>query len=389
MTVRIGFDHYTIAHRELSAEATLDFARERGFDGVQFLDPESIDLELDPGRLAAFRRGADERGLYLEVGLPSPNPIRRSRQAERTITAAEHARDLGRYVKAVAALGCRHARAYVGDRHDRFRNDHPWETQRDASIEVLTRLAPQLRDLGVRVALETHADQTVDELLEMIERLGPEIAGVTLDTGNLVMRLDDPIEAVKRLAPHVLCTHVKDAVLAFSPRGLRWQARPIGSGVLPMPDLLTPLLHARSDLPLSIELHPRTYDLPIFDPDWLAYFPRLRADSLAAVVRLTATCERRYAEGSLTRPELIEAIPWSARDLDWLASSLGYLRTVVEMLTRLEIWGDSPPTLDSGTSRPSAPTDERTGRGRPSGEGRCPGDRRALGGTGRGGRTSP
>ena len=40
--------------------------------------------------------------------------------------------------------------------------------------------------------------------------------GVTLDTGNLVMRLDDPVEAVARLAPHVLATHVKDAVLAFS-----------------------------------------------------------------------------------------------------------------------------------------------------------------------------
>jgi sugar phosphate isomerase/epimerase len=337
MSVRIGFDQYTIAHRGLSPEATLDFAREHGFDGVQFLELASLDPALDPARLGAFRDVAEGNGLYLEVGLPSPNPVRRSRQAGRTVDPVEHARDLARHVEAIAVLGCRHARAYAGDRHDRFRTDAPWSAQRAATIEVLRLLSPRLVDLGVRVALETHADQTTDELLEMIERVGPEAAGVTLDTGNLVMRLDDPVEAVARLAPHVLCTHVKDAALAFSPRGLVWQARPIGSGVLPMPDLLAPLLRTRPDLALSIELHPRTYDLPIYDRSWLAFFPALRPESLAAVVRLAATCERRYAEGSLARPEAVEAIPWRGRDLDWLASSLGYLRTAVAMLTRLDV----------------------------------------------------
>jgi sugar phosphate isomerase/epimerase len=336
MPVRIGFDHYTIGHRGLSPEATLEFACRHGFDGVQFLEPESIDAALDPARLAAFLGEADARGLYLEVGLPSPNPVRRSRLEGRGVDPSEHARDLGRQVEAIAALGCRHARAYVGDRHDRFRTDVPWPDQRAATVEVLRRLAPRLRDLGVRVALETHADQTVAELLEMIDRVGPETTGVTLDTGNLVMRLDDPIAAVARLAPHVLCTHVKDAVLAFGPRGLRWQARPVGSGGLPVPDLLATLLQARGDLALSIELHPRTYDLPIYDPSWLAFFPGLRPESLAAVVRIAAACERRYAEGSLDRPEVVEAIPWEERDLDWLASSLGYLRTVAAGIARLE-----------------------------------------------------
>jgi sugar phosphate isomerase/epimerase len=336
MAVRIGFDHYTIAHREQTPEETLDFAREHGFDGVQFLESAALDPALGPDRLAAIRDAALERGLYLEVGLPSPNPIRRSRQEERTVAPKEHARDLAAHVEAVALLGCRHARAYVGDRHDRFRTDVPWAAQRAATVEVLERLAPQLRRRGVKVALETHADQTADELLEMIERVGPDIAGVTLDTGNLVMRLDDPIAAVSKLAPHVLATHVKDAVLAFTPRGLAWQARPIGSGVLPMPDLLAPLIRGRPDLTLSIELHPRTYDLPIYDKSWLAYFPGLRPESLAAVVRLAALCEARYAENSLDRPEVIEAIPWSDRDLDWLARSLGYLKKAAAMLTRFE-----------------------------------------------------
>jgi sugar phosphate isomerase/epimerase len=335
MATRIGFDHYTISHRNLSAEATLEFARSHGFDGVQFLEPTSIDGDLDPKRLADFGRKVRGFGLYLEVGLPSPNPVRRSRQEGRQITAEEHARDLVRHIEAVAVLGCRHARAYVGDRHDRFRTDTPWNIQRAATLDVLNRLAPRLREQGVRVALETHADLTVDELLGMLDRLGPEISGVTLDTGNLVMRLADPVRASERLAPHVLTTHIKDAVLAFTPRGLCWQARPVGSGILPMPDILAPLLHANPGLALSIELHPRTYDLPIYDPNWLAFFPDLRPESLAAVVRLAALCERRYAEGSLPRVEVVEAVSWAERDLDWLASSLGYLRPVVKVLSGL------------------------------------------------------
>ncbi len=84
-------------------------------------------------------------------------------------------------------------------------------------------------------------------------------------------------------------------------------------------------------------MHPRDYDLPIYDRSWLAFFPEGRPESLVAVVREScraASC--RFAEGSLARPEAIEAIPWADRDLDWLAGSLGYLRRAVEMIARLD-----------------------------------------------------
>jgi sugar phosphate isomerase/epimerase len=332
ISTRIGFDRYTIEHRGLDARKLLEFAQAHSFDGVQFLEPAVIDAELDHHRLAEFRRLADAMGLYIEVGLPSPNPVRRERELSRPVTPAEWALDLARHVAAAAALGCRHARVYVGDRHDRFRGDLSWAGQIEATVEVLRRLRPQLLDLGIRIAIETHADLTARELIAMLDEVGRDIAGVTLDTGNLIMRLDDPVEAAVRLAPTVLATHVKDAVLAFTPRGLCWQARPVGSGIVPLPDILSALIRANPAIALSIELHPRTYDLPIFDRQWLAYFPDLRPDSLAEVVRLAALCESRYALGTLPRPEVVEAIPWAERDLDWLAMSLGYLRSVVPTL---------------------------------------------------------
>jgi sugar phosphate isomerase/epimerase len=335
MTTRIGFDHYTISGRELSARETLDFARDHGLEGVQFLEPSVIDAQLDPGRLTGLRALADQMGLYLEVGLPSPSPVRRSREIGQSVSPAELAEDLGPQLDAVAALGCRYARVFIGNRHDRFRSDIPWSAQVEASREVLALLTPRLLELGVKLAIETHADFMVQELVDLLGRLDPGAFGVTLDTANLLMRLDDPVEAVETLAPWILGTHIKDAVLAFTSRGLCWQARPVGSGILPLPDILACLMKHCPAVHLTIELHPRTYDLPIFDRKWLAYFPSLRPDSLASIIQLAALCESRYTEGSLPRPDELETTPWADRQLDWLARSVGYLKSVVPALSSL------------------------------------------------------
>ncbi len=336
MSTRIGLDQYTVGDMSLSPVALLAFAIEHGLDGVQFLEPAAIDAELSAPRLAKFRHKADALGLYLEVGLPSPNPTRRSRAGQREISSAEHASDLRRHIEGVAALGCRHARVYLGDRHDRFRRDPCWKVQIDATEEVVRALTPCLRDHDVKLAIETHADLTVDELLRLLDRLDPEVGGVTIDTGNLVMRLDEPLRAIERLAPRVLATHVKDCVLEEGPRGLRWQARAVGSGILPMPDLLAPLILANRDLNLSIELHPRTYDLPINDPSWLAFFSDSGPDDLSLIVQMAKACEARYHSGDLPRPQEVEAIPWRDRAPEWLASSLGYLRRVIPAMIEPE-----------------------------------------------------
>lgn len=333
--MRLGFDYYTVAHRRLSASECLQFAVDHGMDGVQFLDPSAIDPSLDHSALRAIADEARFRGLYLECGLPSPNPLRPRKPRLGPASTADHVRFLLPHLEAVKALGCDSARVYLGDRHDRFRNDLPWSRQISATVEVLKELRPVLTGLGLRIALENHADLTVDELLKVVDDVGSDVLGVTLDTGNLVMRLDDPLRAIERLAPLVMMTHVKDCVLAFTSRGLAWQARPVGAGVLPIPDILSALVAWNPSLNLSIELHPRIYDLPIFDPAWLRHFPDLKPADLAGVVRLAHESERRFSDGRLERPDDVEAVPWGERDLDWLARSVGYLRPVVSLLTSL------------------------------------------------------
>lgn len=340
--MRIGFDIYTIAHRAYSPAEALDFAKEHGFAGIQFLEPSALDRDLNHDRLVGIANHARELGHYLEIGLPSPNPTRRARSEERPINSLEHAEYLIPHILAVSAMGCKHARVYVGDRHDRFRREPSWQFQLEETQKVLSALVPTLRECGLKVAIETHADVTLHEMLELLNALPDDVAGVTLDTGNLVMRLDDPVEVVETLAPKVICTHVKDAVLARTPRGLCWQARPVGSGILPMPDLLAPLLRANPNLNFSVELHPRTYDLPILDPTWLAHFPH---NNLPAVLELAAKAELKYANGTLATPEFVEAIPWPERDFEGLAQSLGYLKKLLPILEKMTERLDSPSGL--------------------------------------------
>ncbi|MDX2035366.1 MAG: sugar phosphate isomerase/epimerase family protein [Isosphaeraceae bacterium] len=346
--MRIGLDHYTIAHRGLAPLQALAHVKSLGLDGLQFLEPSALAADLDPARLGEIRDQAAADGLYLEIGIPSPNPVRRSRAVGRTVEPDEHADALRREVEAAKLLGVRHIRAYIGDRHDRFRTDTPWATQLDASADVIRRLSPLLRDLGLRIAIETHADLTVAEILRLLDVLGTDTAGVTLDTGNLFMRLEDPLPAATRLAPYVLATHLKDAVVFPTDRGLAWQSRPLGSGLVPLPEILTLLARHHPDLALSIELHPRTYDLPIADPSWLAFFPDLEPGSVEAIVAHS----RRAAgapynkEGIPLDPAAIEAISWPDREPAWVAQSAQFLRRMVE-----EIAPRRPPGGDQSTSR--------------------------------------
>ena len=114
----------------------------------------------------------------------------------------------------------------------------PWPTQLAAARDFARAVAPLLRDLGVRLNLETHVDATTHELAGLIEEVGPDVLGVTLDTANLLTRAEHPTAGVERIAPYVHQMHAKDAILFFDERGLVRQPRPCGQGVVDFPAIL-------------------------------------------------------------------------------------------------------------------------------------------------------
>jgi sugar phosphate isomerase/epimerase len=90
-------------------------------------------------------------------------------------------------------------------------------------------------DLNVKLAMENHLDYTSDECLDLIERVGSPNFGLNLDTGNFLRLLDDPIDGTKKLAPHVLATHIKDLRPVAGVNAKEWyffSCTPVGAGLV-------------------------------------------------------------------------------------------------------------------------------------------------------------
>src|SRR5436190_23428477 len=110
--MKIGLDQYTIQHLPLDARGVLDFAVERGLEGVQFGSPLQLSATLDPDELRGVREYADARGLYLELGIPSVNPHRAPPQFRDPADGfVAHLEEL---MRAAAVAGVRSVRTYLG-----------------------------------------------------------------------------------------------------------------------------------------------------------------------------------------------------------------------------------------------------------------------------------
>jgi sugar phosphate isomerase/epimerase len=344
--MKVGLDQYTIHHLPLDAHAVLDFAAARGLQGVQFGSPLQLSLTLDEAEIRAVRQYADDRGLYLELGIPTINPHQAALQFRWEPGAfAERLEEL---LRAAVWAGVHSVRTFIGAqsrplpesvarrmddlRNDSARPDVSWDQQLSDATKVLRQLAPAAHELGVRLALETHLDATSFQLLQMIESVGEDVVGICLDTANVMLRMEDPLEAARRLAPHVLMTHTKDAALLFHETGLRWQCRPCGQGSVPFPEILLELNRHRPDLTLSIEDHAGLFELPIYEADWIQTFSDLSPAELALLLRRAWATGRRLSSRRPEDPEVLETIPWSERVLPRLDASVRYLRDLVEEL---------------------------------------------------------
>jgi 3-oxoisoapionate decarboxylase len=344
--MKLGLDQYTIHHLSLNARGVLDFAAERGLDGVQFGSPLQLSSTLDSDEIRAVRAYADAHGLYLEMGIPCINPHQAARhfRAEPETFLAQ----LEALMRAAALAGVSCLRTFIGgqfqalpDRvvrrmddlwNDSSRPETPWAQQLADSTTVLKQLAPAARELGVRLALEPHLDATSFQLLRIIEEVGDDVVGICLDTANVMLRMEDPLAAARRLAPYILMTHTKDAVLLFHEEGLRWQSRPCGQGAVPFPDLLQLLALHAPDVNLSIEDHPGLYELPIYEPEWIATFVDLTPYELATLLRRAWMTGRRQSSRRQEDPEVLETIPWEERVLPRLDSGIRYLRDLLDEL---------------------------------------------------------
>jgi hexulose-6-phosphate isomerase len=98
--------------------------------------------------------------------------------------------------------------------------------EEDALCEGVGRLAPLLRQTGVRIAFESDYPPAV--LAAVIDRFPAEVAGINFDIGNSASLGWPPAEEVPLIAPRLINVHVKDRLLGGT-------TVPLGQGAADLP----------------------------------------------------------------------------------------------------------------------------------------------------------
>ena len=345
--MQVGLDTFSIRQLGLSGVETLDWLKERQFAGALFGGLGSFSAELELAALKEARAHADSLELYTEISIPNGNP----HQVKRSL--GEHRGELEKQIELAAACGWHELHTAFGGGEERYRDAVSWVDQLADAARFIRSLAPVLRAHRSRVNIETHGDVTTFELIRLIEDVGPDIAGICLDTANLLCQCENPTRAVCRAAPYVHMTHIKDAMITFIDSGYRRQSLPPGRGILDWRTILPALAEYAPNLRLSIEDHKWLFDFHVFDPHWLRLHPDLTVEEFASVVKIAWTCQQKMANGELPDPETYEPIPYLEQLEDRLAAGRDYLN---DMLDRLDL-RDRPNVERSGIHRPMVPED--------------------------------
>ena len=169
-----------------------------GIDGVSL---ESCFIpRFDSGYLAGIKSQLDALGMDRVYAWGHPDGLEGGQNEAayaEMVEHIEHARAIGADVMRVVGSSLRF----------RFEPHGP-------QLENLTRMfssaAAIAAKAGVKLALENHIDYNSAEILQLLQDVNSPNLGVNFDSGNFLRVLDDPVEAMRKLAPHVLATHIKD-----------------------------------------------------------------------------------------------------------------------------------------------------------------------------------
>lgn len=325
-TIRLGFDNFSIRTCNWKAPQLIRYAASQRVDTLLLSDLDVYE-SLDDSYLADIRHQAEQAGVALQVGTGSICPTSRSYDAGRWGPAEDHARLL---VRVARQLGSPVARCYLGSRQDR-EGDGGIYRHFTPLVNVLQAVRDEALEAGVKIAIENHAgDLQAWELVELIEAAGPEFVGATMDPGNAVWTLEDPLVNLETLGPYALTTGIRDSMVWETADGARAMWVNMGLGLVDWPAYLARYRELCPDTPFVLEVisYKWGYDLPYLRSDFWSLFPRARAGEFARFLALA----KRGSPNALPadRPAGDDSHELEARQqLYDLEASLRYCREVL------------------------------------------------------------
>lgn len=155
----------------------------------------------------------------------------------------------------------------------------------------------------MRLALENHKAWRIEEMLSILKRTDSKWVGVTVDTGNNMSLLEDPLETARAFAPYATAVHLKDMGVEAYEDGFLLAEVPFGVGCLDLEAVVDAIRTARPEVRFTLKMI--THDpleIPCLRDEYWTTMGRVPGQDLAA-----ALSNVRYHGKPLQRIEQLPA----------------------------------------------------------------------------------
>ncbi|MEJ7645480.1 MAG: TIM barrel protein [Chryseolinea sp.] len=183
-----------------------------------------------------------------------------------------------------------------GRRYEVYHSAADFEKAHTEALAALRLAAPILQKHKMKLAVENHKDWRAPELVGIIKKLDSEWIGVTLDFGNSIALMEDPMEVVTTLAPYLFTTHVKDMGVDECEDGILLSEVPLGQGILDLPAIVAICKKNNSDATFNLEMITRDpLKVPCLTDDYWQTLPDVIGKDLARTLHTART--KKFANG--------------------------------------------------------------------------------------------
>ncbi len=221
----LGIDNFAVRAMGWKGAELIDYAAGLDVDSLFITDLEALE-SFEEKPLGELKQMAADKGLRIYLGSWSICPTSVTFK-DKWGTAEEH---LALGIRVAGALGSPVFRVILGSGKDRL-TEGGIEARIEDTVQVLKASRNLAVDSGVKIAVENHAgDMHSSELAGLIEAAGSDFVGANMDSGNAVWTLEDPLDNLEILGPHVLTTSLRDTAIWKSENGVTAQWTAMGEG---------------------------------------------------------------------------------------------------------------------------------------------------------------
>ncbi|MEO5980142.1 MAG: sugar phosphate isomerase/epimerase family protein [Chryseolinea sp.] len=224
-----------------------------------------------------LRQKREQLGLYIEGSIGVPFKQEQVAQFEKEVLTAKE-----------AGVQILRTVCSAGRRYEIYHTRQAFDDAQKMAMESMRLSEPILKKYQMKLAVENHKDWRAVELAEMMKQMSSEWIGVTLDFGNSIALMEDPMEVVRTLAPYLLTTHVKDMAVDEYSNGILLSEVPLGKGILDLKEMIEICEKANPKSTFNLEMITRDpLEIPCLTNDYWQTFTSVPGNDLARTLRMT------------------------------------------------------------------------------------------------------